>query len=74
MPSLARPGEDIRVVNLNPEEQTTIRVYTTEGLNKGSYTVRGEESFTLKAGYEHGFYLVEIVSENDKSTLRYIVK
>lgn len=74
MPSLARPGEDIRVVNLNPEEQTTIRVYTTEGLNKGSYTVRGEESFTIKAGYEHGFYLVEIVSENDKSTLRYIVK
>ena len=74
MPSLARPGEDIRVVNLNPEEQITIRVYTTEGLNKGSYTVRGEESFTLKAGYEHGFYLVEIVSENDKSTLRYIVK
>ena len=74
MPSLARPGEDIRVVNLNPEEQTTIRVYTTEGLNKGSYTVRGEESFTLNACYEHGFYLVEIVSENDKSTLRYIVK
>ena len=74
MPSLVRPGEDIRVVNLNPEEQTTIRVYTTEGLNKGSYTVRGEESFTIKAGYEHGFYLVEIVSENDKSTLRYIVK
>ena len=74
MPSLARPGEDIRVVNLNPEEQTTIRIYTAEGLNKGTYTVRGEESFILKAGYEHGFYLVEIVSESDKSTLRYIVK
>ena len=74
MPSLARPGEDIRVVNLHPEEQTTIRIYTAEGLNKGTYTVRGEESFILKAGYEHGFYLVEIVSESDKSTLRYIVK
>ena len=74
MPSLARPGEDIRVVNLNPDEQTTIRIYTTEGLNKGSYTVRGEDSFTIKAGNEHGFYLVEIVGENEKSTLRYIVK
>ena len=74
VPSLARPGEDVRVINLNPEETTTIRIYTTEGLIQGTYTVRGEESFTIQAAQEHGFYLVELRAESIKSTLRYIVK
>ena len=73
-PTLAMPGEDIRVLHLNPEQQTMIRVYTTEGIRQGSYTVHGQESFTIKAAAEHGFYLVELISESDKSTLRYIVK
>ena len=74
VPSLARPGEDIRVINLNPDETTTIRIYTTEGLIQGTYTVHGEESFAIKAANEHGFYLVELKAESIKSTLRYIVK
>ena len=73
-PSLARPGEDIQVLNLNPEETTTIRVYTSEGLIQGTYTAHGEETFAIKAANEHGFYLVELRSESDQSTLRYIVK
>ena len=73
-PSLVRPGEDIQVLNLNPEETTTIRVYTSEGLIQGTYTAHGEETFAIKAAKEHGFYLVELRSESDQSTLRYIVK
>lgn len=74
IPNLARPGESIRVVNLNPEQETTIRVYTTEGLVRETYTVSGEESFVIKAAVEHGFYLVELRNEDLHSTLRYIVK
>ena len=74
MPSLARPGEEVRVLNLNPSQQTTIRVYTTEGLIQGTYTVNGEESFVIKAAVEHGFYLVELTSDSMRTTLRYIVK
>ena len=74
MPSLARPGETIRVINLNPEENTTIRVYTTEGLVQSTYAVKGEEYFDIQAAKDHGFYLVELRSESDQSTLRYIVK
>jgi len=74
IPNLARPGESIRVVNLNPEQETTIRVYTTEGLVREAYTVSGEESFVIKAAVEHGFYLVELRNEDLHSTLRYIVK
>jgi hypothetical protein len=74
MPSLARPGEDVHVVNLDPDQETTIRVYTTEGLIQGTYTVSGEESFVIKAAVEHGFYLVELRNDSLQTTLRYIVK
>jgi hypothetical protein len=74
MPSLAKPGEDIRVINLDPTQSTTIRIYTTEGLLKNTFTVSGEETFTIKAADEHGFYLVELSNDSMKSTLRYIVK
>jgi hypothetical protein len=73
-PSLARPGEDIQVLNLDPEETTTIRVYTSEGLLQGTYTAHGEETFHIQAAKDHGFYLVELSGESIKSTLRYIVK
>ncbi len=74
VPSLSKPGEDIQVINLNPEEKTTIRIYTAEGLLQRTYTSYGEESFTIKAANDFGFYLVELSSDNLKTTLRYIVK
>ena len=74
VPSLAQPGQNIQVVNLNPNVETRIRIYTTEGLLQKEYLVSGEESFNLKAAYDHGFYLVELSNEEMKSTLRYIVK
>lgn len=74
VPNMVLPGENINVINLDPEKETVIRVFTTEGLLQKTYTVRGENSFTIKAAAEHGFYLVELLSDNDKSTLRYIVK
>ena len=74
VPSLARPGEDVMIINLDPEKETVIRVFTTEGLLHGAYTVRGETSFTIKAANEAGFYIVELNGEDMKSTLRYIVK
>ena len=74
VPTLARPGEDVRVINLNPEVTTTIRLYTTEGLLQKSFVVSGETSFVIKAADAHGFYLVELSNESLKTTLRYIVK
>jgi hypothetical protein len=74
IPNHVRPGEEMRVVNLDPEQETTIRVFTTEGLIQNSYVVRGEESFVIKAANEHGFYLVELRNDEFQSTLRYIVK
>ena len=74
MPSLAKPNEDILVVNLDPEKETVIRVFTTEGLVQSQYVVRGESTYTIKAAADHGFYLVELSNDSMNSTLRYIVK
>ena len=73
-PSIVMPGEDIKVTNLDPEKETLIRIYTTEGLIQHTYNVRGQETFTIKAANAHGFYLVELLTGDEKSTLRYIVK
>ncbi len=74
VPTLARPGENIRVLNLDPETETTIRIYTAEGILQATYTVQGEQTYTIQAARENGFYLVELSNDSMKSTLRYIVK
>ena len=62
------------IYNLDPEIETTIRIYTTDGLIVRTYTTSGQDSFQMKANADNGFYLVELSGENMKSTLRYIVK
>ncbi len=74
VPSIVRPDEIITVINLDPEQETVIRVYTTEGFMVNSTTVSGEQTAQFKAASENGYYLVELISNSVKSTLRYIVK
>ena len=74
VPSLARPGEEIRIINLDPETSTIVRIYSADGVLQGQYTVSGQETFAIKAADADGFYMVELRSENLQTTLRYIVK
>ncbi len=74
IPSLAKPGETIRIIHLNPEKETCIRIYTSDGLLQRSYTAYGEETFVINAADANGFYLVELSNDSMKTTLRYIVK
>ena len=74
VPSLARPGEDIRIINLDPMTKTDVRIYSADGLIQNRYTVSGSDTYTIKAAGTTGFYLVELYNEGMKSTLRYIVK
>ena len=74
VPSLARPGEDIQVINLDPAVETTIRVYSADGILQKTLTSNGDTYCTIKAADAIGFYLVEIISDDMKSTLRYMVK
>ena len=74
MPSLVQPGEEIRVINLNPTTPTTIRVFSADGVLHATYNVTDEETCSIKADYNAGFYMVEVLSDGYKSTLRYIVQ
>jgi len=74
MPSLAKPGEDIQIVNLDPDQNTIVRIYTTDGLLQHSFTTTGQTSYTIKAADAHGFYMVVLSNDSLKTTLRYIVK
>ena len=74
VPNMVMPGENIKVINLDPNKETLIRVFTTEGLLHSTYNVHGQETFILKAADANGFYLVELYNDGMKSTLRYIVK
>jgi hypothetical protein len=74
LPSLARPGQGIQVVNLVPEEETVIRVFSADGQLLKTYTTTDAETFMIEAEYNNGFYMVELRSNYIKTTLRYIVK
>ena len=74
VPSLARPGEEVKVINLDPTMETTIRIYSAEGLLQKTYTSSNTDTFVMQAAYDNGFYLVELTSDSMKTTLRYIVK
>ena len=73
-PTLARPGQDIQVLHLDPNAETVIRVYSTQGLKLNQYIITGQETYTIKAAAEFGYYLVEVYNDSQKVTLRYIVK
>lgn len=74
IPSFARPDEQMQLRNLDPEQVTTVRVFSTAGRLLQQYTVTNESTFLMPAQTESGFYMVEVMTENDKTTLRYIVK
>ena len=74
MPSYARPEEQIRIIHLDPNAETLIRVYTAEGIMLADHTVTGVSTYMMQAAKECGYYLVEVRTSQQKTTLRYIVK
>lgn len=74
LPTLARPEEPLRVLNLDPEQETTIQICSADGRVLSRETVTGESVHHLKAAKECGYYLVEVRTSEQSTTLRYIVK
>ena len=74
VPTIAEPSEQLRILNLNPSNVTEVRVFNTSGELIENYTASEASEFVFKAATMQGYYMVEVQSENDKVTLRYIVK
>lgn len=74
VPTLAQPAEQMQLQGLDPDQTTIVRVFSTEGRLLNQYTVTNESTFLMPAQKESGFYMVEVLTEDIKLTLRYIVK
>ena len=74
VPTVARPDNTLHVLNLNPSAVSEIRVYTAAGELMNTYTSSQATDFMFKAATMPGYYMVEVKSEGEKVTLRYIVK
>ena len=73
-PNMVNPGQDIYILPLNPLTQTEIRVYDIEGNLIQTYTSTEAEQFLIRAASQPGYYMVDVQTDEQKTTLRYIVK
>lgn len=73
-PSIAQPEEEIHIINLNPEVETEIVVYSSTGQKVATYHSQEAEMFVMKAAQNTGYYMVDVHTADDKITLRYVVK
>ena len=72
--TMVNPGQAIYILHLNPLTQTEIRVYDIEGNLLQTYTSTEAEKFLIRAASQQGFYMVDVQTDEQKTTLRYIVK
>ena len=71
---MVNPGQAIYIPHLNPLTQTEIRVYDIEGTLIQTYTSTEAEQFLIRAASQPGYYMVDVQTDEQKTTLRYIVK
>lgn len=73
-PNVVLPEEQIQVLNLNPDMETDIVVYTSTGQKVAAYTSCEAETFLMNAASDTGYYMVDVQCDGEKITLRYVVK
>ena len=74
VPSIAKPQELIRLLNLNPEAISTVRMYSTTGELMETFQVTDTKETSFPAAHTAGYYIVEVQTETEKVSLRYVVK
>ena len=74
LPTVAKPDELIRVLNLDSDATSTISIYSSTGQQLDSFQVKDAKETSFKAAHVAGYYIVEVQTESDKVSLRYVVK
>ena len=74
VPTVANPNEALTLKNLDVNMINSIYVYSSTGELIATYTAQKVSEFIFNAEHMSGIYLVDVVTENNKVTLRYIVK
>ncbi len=72
--NVVRPNDNLKLVNLNSDETTKVCIYNTMGELIETYIVDKVSEFVFNAAHASGYYLIDVQTATDKTTLRYIVK
>ena len=73
LPNATKMGGEMKLVGLNPMEQTTIRVYSSTGQLIETHTTTNEPSYVLRAAGVSGCYHVHVSSPTIETVLKYMV-
>ncbi|MCQ2342487.1 MAG: T9SS type A sorting domain-containing protein [Paludibacteraceae bacterium] len=74
LPNVATPNGTIRLLGLNPDIQTNIRIYSVTGQLLNESTTIGAEEYLITTYPNTGVYEVQILSDEDHAVLRYLVR
>ena len=73
-PTVAKPQELIKLMNLDPHSVSTIRMYSTTGELMDTFQVTDKKETSFHAAHIAGYYIVDVQTGTEKVSLRYIVK
>ena len=73
-PTVAKPNELIRLLNLDPNAVSTVQMYSANGELLDTFQVTDKKEVVFHAAHVVGYYIVEVQTEAGKVSLRYIVK
>jgi len=74
MPNATTPGGTMYLTGLNPDIETSIRIYSITGKLLKEATTIGAEEYLLTAYPVTGVFEVQVLSDEDNLVLRYLVK
>ena len=74
VPNAVRPSEMMTIKDLDPNQINEIYVYSTTGEMLATYTAEKVREFMLRANNTTGYYIIDVVNNDGKHTLKYIVK
>lgn len=72
-PTMVRPNEPQRLLQLNADKPTTVTIYDTAGRRLQTLTTDGAERMDLQAQHVAGCYQVVVQNGDQRTVLRYIV-
>lgn len=72
-PTIVRPNEPQRLMQLNPDHPTTATIYDMSGHRLQTLTAEGAERMLLQAAHVAGCYQVVVQNGEQRTVLRYIV-
>ena len=74
VPTVAKPNDLIRLLNLDTKAISTVRMYSAAGELLDTFQVTDMKETSFHAAQTAGYYIVEVQTETEKVSLRYIVK